>query len=644
VGHRVRINQVPFTVIGVAPPRFMGMTILGASAWIPVTMQPAVDHGRDSLVVRDWSWMIMAARLAPGASIAQARAQLSVAAAQRDKAVDPKRETEVDVSRAALLNFPEVRQQGGLAAGFITLLGAVLVAMVCANIMNLLLARGVSRRREIGIRLAIGASRGRLIEQLLTESVLIALLGGALGFGLAYVLPPLLPRLVPVPDIQLDLAPDGHILLATIAVALLAAIVFGLVPALHATNMDLVSASKGAMSTRDGHVRTSRLRSTIVGVQIAGSALLLIVSALFVRAASHAALVDPGYTTENVVSFKLNLENLGYSRERQRATLALLREKIGATPGVEAQGLVWPLPLLGRRSEPVTRLSGNGEGGAEIPDVAMASITPGVMDALRIRIIKGRNLTDAEAQGTGDQHAAIVSESLARLLVPDGNALGSAFRVSDRTYVVTGIAADTRYVSLGRDHETFVYMPAPQGPQEPMLNILARTSGSPSELERLVPRWAKEIDPSIVVETQRMSERVELELKPIKLASTIAAAIGTLAMFLALVGIYGVVSYAVSQQTRDIAIRQALGATRGSVMQLVLRQGSRPVVIGLAVATAIALGLAQLIRKLLYGISPLDPFAYAGVLVLLIAASLLAMYGPARRATRISPATALRED
>jgi predicted permease len=644
VGRQVRINRVAFTIVGVAPDGYMGMTVLGASAWMPVTMQPAVEHGRDSLVTQDWSWMIMAARLAPGASISQARAQLSVPAAQRDRALNPKRQTQVVVSSAALLNFPEVKQQGGLAAGFIILLGAVLVSMVCANIMNLLLARGVARRREIGIRLAIGASRGRLIEQLLTESIVIALLGGLLGFALAHGLPALLPRVVPVPDLQINLAPDARILVATLIVALLTAVVFGLVPALHATNMDLVSASKGAMTTRGGHVRTSRLRSSIVGVQIFGSALLLIVSALFVRAASHAALVDPGYTTDNVVSFKLNLEDLGYTRERQQVTLDQLRDRIAAEPGVAAQGYVWPLPLLGRMSQPVTRMAGNGQGRAEIPDVAMAVMSPGLIDALQIHISKGRNLTDAEARGSGDQRAAVVSASLARQLVPDGDALGTAFKVDDRTYVVTGIAEDARYVSLGRDHEMFVYMPPTHGPHEPALNIIARTSGSTARLERLVTQWAKEMDPSIVVQTQRMSERVELELKPIKLASVIAASIGALAMFLALVGIYGVVSYAVSQQTRDIAIRQALGASRRSVVELVVRQGARPIVIGLAVATAVSLVLAQLIRTLLYGMSPLDPIAYVGVLALLLGASLLAMFGPARRATRISPAVALRED
>ncbi|HMC54580.1 MAG TPA: ADOP family duplicated permease [Gemmatimonadaceae bacterium] len=643
IGRRVRINQVPFSVVGVAPPGYMGMTILGASAWMPVTMQPAVEHGRDSLVVQDWSWMIMAARLVPGASAEQARAQLTVTAAQRDRALNPKRKTVVVVSPAALLNFPEVKREGALAAGFITLLGVVLVAMVCANIMNLLLARGVARRREIGIRLAIGASRARLVEQLLTEASLIALLGAAAGYALAYVLPPLLPRLIPVSDLQVNLAPDGRILVATIVVALVTAIVFGLVPALHATNMDLASAAKGAMATRAGHVRTSRLRSAIVGVQVGGSAILLVVSALFVRAVSRAALVDPGYVTDNVVSFKLNLNQLGYSPERRQATMDMLRDRIGATPGVMAQGYVWPLPLLGRRTEPVVPLSGRAHDRREIPDVNMANVTPGVIDALQIRIVKGRNITAAEADNASDQRAAVISETLAQLLVPDGEALGSVFRVDDRTYHVVGVAADTRYISLAQDHETFVYMPPSRRPSED-LNILARTSGSPAQLERLVPLWGKEIDPGITVQTQRMSERVEMELRPVKLASLAAGAIGALAMLLALVGIYGVVSYAVSQQTREIAIRQALGATRRGVLQFVMRQGSRPVVVGLIVAMAVSLGLAQVMRKLLFGINPLDPLSYAGVLVLLSGASILAMYGPARRATRISPAVALRED
>jgi putative ABC transport system permease protein len=401
-----------------------------------------------------------------------------------------------------------------------------------------------------------------------------------------------------------------------------------------------VSAFKG-ITARTGQLRTSRLRGAIVGVQVAGSALLLIVSTLFVRAAQHAARVDPGYAVDNVISFSLNLGQLGYTPERARLVHETIRQRTLASPGVEGVGFVWPLPLLGRRQAPVLPLASPKR--EELGGIAMASVTPGVFATLGLRIIAGRSYTDADVAASGSNRPAVVSQSLAKQLTANGNAVGTPFRVGDQTYVVTGIAADARYTSLGAEHEAFVYMPPSAiGPEE--LSVIARTRGSSAQLERALPRWVHEIDPNIVVTTQHASERVAMELKPVRVASMVAGAAGMLAMFLALVGIYGVVSYAVSGQTRDIAVRQALGASRGRVVRMVLQQGSRPIVIALAVSTLAGLGLAQVIRKLLFGVSPLDPLTYLVVLTLLIGASAAAMYAPARRATRISPAVALRED
>lgn len=647
VGRVVRVNQTPMTVIGVAEPGFGGLTFLKTGVWVPVTFEPVIDHGRDSISTRDWSWMIMAARLAPGASVKEAEAQLAVAARQRDQHLFPGRTTSVYVTKAALLNFPEARKQGAVIALMVVVLGAVLVAMVCANIMNLLLARGLARRREIGIRLAIGASRTRLIEQLLTEALLIALLGGAVGYALAYLLPGVVPRLVPVPDLQIDLRPDGNILVVALALSAITAVVFGLVPALHATDMDLVAASRGAMKTRraGGQVRTSRLRGAIVAIQVAGSALLLIVSSLFVRAARHAASVNPGYRVGGVVAFGLNMQQLGYTSDRRRAVYDLVRDRIAASPDVDGVGLVWPLPLLGRRSEPIEPLG--REKRPQLDNVSMASLTSGAFEALGLRMVAGRAYTDAEARASANSTPAVVSEALARMLVPDGTGLGAQFRINGRVYVVSGVAANARYTSLANETEAFVYLPpnieARTGRAED-LHFIVRTRGSTAQIERAFPQWMRELDPNLVVNTQRLQERVDMELQPVRIASMVAGAVGTLAMFLALVGIYGVVSYAVSQQTRDIAIRQALGATRRAVVQLVLRQGSRPIVIGLVIATGVSLMVGQVIRKLLFGVSPMDPVSYAVVVVALLLASALAMYGPARKAIRISPATALRED
>jgi len=647
VGSTVRLNQIPFTVIGVAEPGFGGLSFLSAGVWVPVTMQPAIDHGRDSIILRDWSWMIMAARLAPAGSIDAARAQLSVVARQRDAALYPRRETRLVIAKGALLNFPEVRRQGALAAGLITALGALIVAMVCANIMNLLLARGIARRREIGIRLAIGASRGRLVEQLLTESGILALLGGALGFVLAYALPQLVPRLIPVPGLQLDLAPDGRVLAFSCVVSLITALAFGLLPALQATNVDLVSASKGGLNAGKRQLRPSRVRAFIVGVQVAGSALLLIVSALFIRAASSAANVHPGYSTKNVVSFGFNLTQLGYGAERMRTTLESLRDRVANTPGVASVAFASPLPLLGRSTDIVTPEDSATALRSRMNDVAMTLASGSYLATMEIPLVAGRAYTDAEAQRPGDYAPVVVSQSLARGLWGSESVLGKRFRTGNLRYLIVGVAANTRAVSLGNSTTPFMYLPAAFGGdqyRQGRLRLVARVDGSMSELERVVPQWARELDPSIVVDGQRLSERVALELTPARLASAVSATMGALAMLLALVGVYGVVSFAVSQRTRDIAVRLALGASQTGVVRLMMRQGSRAVLIGLVVGVAGALVVGKVIRRFLLGVSPLDPIAYLAMAALLLIAAFAAMYTPARRAARVDPALTLRDE
>ena len=647
LGRVVRVNQIPVTVVGVAEPRFGGLTMLSSDLWVPVTLQMALSHG-DSMAVHDWSWMYMAARLAPGGSAESARAQLTVAARQRD-AIEPGRTADVIVARGAYLNFPEVRTQGALAAGFVTVLGALVIAMVCANIMNLLLARGLARRREIGIRLAIGASRARLVEQLVTESVLLALLGGALGLAFAYALPAIAARFLPITGLQIDFSPDQRVLWFTIAMSVITALAFGLVPALQATGVDLVSAFKGGMSSGGRLVRASRIRSFVVAVQVAGSALLLIVGALFVRGATLAASVSPGYATDNVIAFGFNTRDLGYPVARTTSTLETLRDRVAATPGVEGVTFLSPLPLLGRRSGTVSTDSVPGSRG-HMDDVNMAEISGNFFETMRVSLLAGRAFTDAELRAAAPGHQpVVVSESFAKAFWPTESALGKRLRMSDQEpsamHVIVGVAANTRYTTLAAGSPPFVYIGTIPGTAG-TARIVARVANPAqmTELDRAVRRWARELDASLAVRTERLAERVALELKPPRLASGVSATMGALAMLLAVVGIYGIVSYAVSQRTRDIAVRLALGASRGGVVRLMMREGSLPVLLGLVVGVGAALGVSQVIRGLLFGISGLDPLVYLGTFVLIATASLAAMYAPARRAARVDPALTLREE
>jgi predicted permease len=642
VGRTVRINQTPFTVIGVAEPGFGGLTLQPAEVWLPATMQMVVSRGQqgDSLLAGDWSWLIMVARLAPGATPDDARAELAVTARQRDR-LFPGRDTRVVVAKGALLNFPEARDRGTMVVALLGALGALVVVMICANLMNLLLARGLARRREIGIRLAIGASRGRLVEQLLVESGLLAVIGGALGLVLAILVSSLVPRLLPV-QMQVDLSADGRVLAFTALVSLATAVVFGLIPAWRATRVDLVSSFKGGAVGARQEVHPSRLRGIVVGVQVAGSAFLLIIAALLVRAARHGSTIDLGYTTNGVVTFEMNLAMLGYTPARASAAYDALVERIAATPGVRSVALASPLPLLGRRSDMI-RAAG-GDANAAI-NTAMVTATGAYFTTLEIPLLAGRAFTDAEVEAAGlaGEQPLVISQSLANMISDGEPPVGKRLTMNDRMYRVVGVASDARFTSLTTASIPFIYVPAHPGPDQD-LRIVARVDGPLPAVERLVPRLASAIDPTIVVKSQRLSERLALELMPARISSTIAGTMGALTLLLALIGIYGVVSYAVTQRTRDIAVRRALGATDRNVTRLMMRQGSRSVVVGLVVGSLIAVGVSSVLRGVLLGVSPLDALSFGMAITALLVTAGTAIWIPARRASRVDPARVLRED
>jgi predicted permease len=651
LGRSITLNRVVFTVIGVAEPGFSGLQVERSHLWIPVTMQPVIDHGRDSVLMADASWLLMIARLTSGHAAEDARKQLAVQAHRMD-AEHPGRETRVVVPAAAFLNFPEVREKGGVAVAMFVVLGGLVIAMICANIMNLLLARGLARRREIAIRLAIGASRGRLIEQLLTESLVLSFIGGALALALTYTLPFIAAALVPVGLVQLQvqLSPDRQVLMFTLGVSMITAVIFGFVPALQATDVDLASASKdGISSSAKRRLRPSRIRSAVVGVQVAGSALLLILAALFTRAALKGSSIDPGYATRGVVSFQLNLEQLDYRGLRAWRVYTQLRDRLAATPGVEDAALVSRMPLLGRQSEGVEPVDPRVPADAprNIRTYSLTDVSGRFFSTMQIAFAAGRAFTDDDiVNGIAGLPPAVISEALAKAFWPvltPREVVGQRVRCGRQEYVITGIARNVRYLSFADPATPFLY----RGVRPTVttdLRLIARVRGSMSLIERELPRWAEQLDPAVVAESERFTQRVEMELLPARLSSQIAGAMGVLALTLAIVGIYGVVDYAVSQRGREIGIRLALGATRVGVVGLMMRQSARPVVVGLAAGTAASVGVSFIVRQLLLGISPLDPLAYIGMLAILACAAAAASFVPSRRAAGIDPARTLRED
>ena len=634
LGVTIEVNRTSLTVIGIAEPGFAGIELQPAEVWIPMTQQPVIDHARAGLLDQDVSWLFMVGRLVPPATLAQARRELSVVARAADVR-HPGRTTGVVLAPGALLNFPEARRDGGLLAGAIGMLGLLVMVMVCANLMNLLLARGLARRREIAIRLALGASRARVLTQLLTESLLLGLTGGAIGLLLAGTMPWLVRRMLPPGLIQVDLAVGLPVLSFTLLLTVGTAAVFGLIPAMQSTRLDLASAVKGGASLLGGRLRPTRLRSLAVGVQVTGSAFLLLLASLLLRGAQRQASTDPGFQADGVVAFALNFGQLGYDSTRARGTMAQIVDRVAALPGVSAVALTQDLPLLSEHGEGIRRIDGRE---LDAP-LSLAVVSPSYFDVLGTRLIRGRAFTSAEAARTVDR-PAVISESMARRFWPDQDPLGHQFEVEAGSYRITGVAQDAHTVTLAELPSAFAYLAAPVGDPRG-LQIVAR-AGDLAAIELAVPALARTLDPALVVKAERLSRRLSLARKPAQISSLATSTLGGLALLLALMGIYGVVGYAVTQRRQELAVRLALGARPGQVIALMMRRGLPAAAGGLAVGTVLALAATQVLRTVFADLRRIDPAAFGGMMALLIGAITLATWLPARRASAVQPASTLR--
>jgi predicted permease len=635
IGQGIELNHARLNIIGVAAPGFEGIGLQSADVWLPMLQQPVVDRERDSLLSQETSWLYVIGRLPAGASLASAKRDMRIVARELD-ARHPGRTTQVSLERGALLNAPEVRREGTLVGGVIGGMALLVLVIICANLMNLLLARGIARRREIAIRLALGGSRRRLISQLITESLVIALGGGAIGVALAAVLPVMLVRVLPLPIHQLDLSIDPTILGFALLLSTLTALAFGLVPALHATRMQLATAIKGGAAGGDGRHHPGRLRAAVVGVQIAGSTCLVILSAVLLRSASRQASLDPGYNPDGVMAIALNLPQLGYDSTRARALYADLTARLTATPGVERVALAENLPLLSRHGEPAKPLDGTDRSVQADWNVVSGEY----LSLMQTPLVSGRMFTDAEA-ATGGERPAIINRTFATLLWPGADPLGHAFEANSRKYRVVGIAANASNISLAERPGPFGYMPAPSGDPRGMQLIL-RTRGDVSGIEGDLREITRALDPSIVVKAERLTDRMDVALLPAKISSLVSSSLGALALLLAMVGIYGVVSYGVSQRRQEIAVRLALGARADQVVRRMMRIGMPAAVSGLVIGILLAGALSQVLRTLITDIPIVDLVPFVAVTAGLTAIVALATWLPARGASRIQPASALR--
>ncbi|HEX9895918.1 MAG TPA: ADOP family duplicated permease, partial [Gemmatimonadales bacterium] len=646
LGRSIRVNGEPFTVIGVAEAGFRGHSgLLEVSLFVPVTLDPVVSH-RQILEVRNSGWLEMVGRRGPGVSLERAEAALSTNYAATGRAAGRDWDRAVDLREWAPVEAPIVGPVTGFL-GLLLVLAGLILLIASANVANVLLARAAARAREIAVRLAIGANRSRLVRQLLTESVVLFAVGGVGGTLLAIWATGLLSGLRPPVGIPLllEFPLDIRVLLIALAVTLTVGLLFGLVPALQSTRPDLSIALKEQPSL--ARVGRFRLRTAFVAAQVGGTTLLLVVAGLFVRALGRAGDIDIGFEPANVHALLFELEVRYPDAAQAPALVERMEERLGMVPGVLGVGAVRNVPLTRSRSETVIAIEGRAaEPGVGWFQTDFSQVTPGYFAVAGVPILKGRGFGPADREGAAA--VAIVNQTLAGRVWPGEEVVGKVFRfgsVEDGTpTTIIGVARNAKYNSLGEDPVSMVYVPFAQQPERSIALLAQLAPGSPDPTPAMAAA-VREVDQFLpIVQNAPLTELIGLALLPNRMAVVVATLFGATGLTLAAVGLYGLLAFVVSRRRREIGIRMALGATAGRVRNMILRDGMKPVLLGLGLGFLAAAMLARLLGSLLYGLSPLDPMTYGTIALLLTGVALAASLVPARRATVGDPVDVLRHD
>jgi putative ABC transport system permease protein len=646
VGQTIRVNDRALRIAGVAAPDFVGsMSLWGADLWLsPATAQAVTGTSLDH-----WGGSLYAtARLRDGMSVDRANAIVRTLAG-RMVADDSSRgrEFSLRVDDASGITA-ELRQPALVVSGFLLFVVGLVLLIACANVANLLLARATGRRREIAVRIALGARRGQLLRLLLIESGMLAVAASVVGSGVAMWSVGVLGRYVmsrsPEP-ILLNLAPDGRVLLATVALALFTTILFGLLPALRATSVEVSPVLREAAPQSSGR---SRMRSMLVGTQVALCTILLACATLFLRSLANARVIDPGFETAGVVDLPVDLRSRQLDSARGADFYRRLLERANALPGVRSATLAAVVPLGGS----------NMQLGIWTPDAAGANraiampyfnvVGRDYFRTLGIELVAGR---DFDEDATSPADVAVVNEKFARRLAPDGqiaNALGRRFSMSGPAgpwIIVIGVARNTKYNTLGEKTPDFLYQPFARHYRAEMVLQVKSSPAGEAALRRMLPGMVRELDPQLPpAAASSLAEDMRVSLLSAQIGAALLGAFGALALLLATMGIYGVASYAVAQRTRELGIRCALGATARDVMGMVLGQSLRVAIVGTAVGLLCAVAVARLIASQLYGVGAADPVTFIGMPACLVTVALLATLVPALRATRVDPVVALRSE
>ena len=647
LGKEIRLNRHQLTIIGVAPPDFRGSSVgLVYDAWMPISMADDMGTGGGTLNYRgcrDLTSTIV--RLKPGVTLEQAKDEVS-ALAKRLAADYPNTNRGVDAIVVPVW-AGHLGAQGILLKPLQILMAvcALLLIIVCANVANLLLSRTVTRQKEFGLRLAFGAGRGRIIRQLMTETLLLVTGGAVLSVLLVLWMGRSLNQLLPRVDVPFDL--HGGLSLSTLGFTLLivlaVTVAAGLIPALISIRGNLSQTLNEGGRGGIGGTRTHRLRGLLVGVEVALAMVALISAGLFLRSFGNASRIEPGFNTRNVSASQFYLSNAGYTAEEQRSFCRRLRERMEAVPGVTGVTYSDFVPLTSPGSSPQDQLVVDGYVPAPSEQMLIhrATVPPGYFDFMGIRMTEGRDFSERDEAGA--PAVMVVNETFAQHFFGEATPIGRTIHISRTNVTVIGEVKDSKYDTPLQEPIPYFYVPFQQV-FAPGLNfsMLLRVNGDPMAVIADLRREALALNQDAFFHSVRLEDAVGYSLYPQKVAATLLTATAILCLLLAAVGLYSVMSYAISQRTQEIGVRMALGASHFKVLQMVTRQSVLLTLPGLMLGIVAAVVALRFFRSMLVGVSPTDPLTFVGAAVFLIVVALLASYIPARRALQIDPMIALR--
>jgi putative ABC transport system permease protein len=645
VGQSIEINQHPYTIVGVTPAVFQGsQTGVRTEIWVPIMMEAQFDARGDLIHDHHNFWLLVLGRLKPGVSLAQAQAEMTLRLRP-----EAKNYPEEHKGKDNVIAYPLWRNPWGLNSFLSTLLpmlmilAALVLLLACANVANLMLVRAVGRRREIAIRMSLGASRWRLVRQLLVESLVLALAGGGVALLITSWTAGSLMKFLPDTDypLSLTISADRTVMFATLAIALLTGVIFGILPALRSSGVAPITVLKEDTGSASGTLRKARLAGGLVVAQISLSLLLLICAGLFIRSVRNAQQIYPGFNSHDVWIASYDLFTAGYSEATGVELDRQLVSKLEALPGVQSVSLSDRVPMGFGGGSTSVKPEGYVSQPNEVMETQAAVVTPNYFKTMQIPLVKGRDFTLQDTKSA--QRAAIVSEAFAERYWPHQEALGKQLN-SDFTnewFTVVGVVRNIKARGLNETSTPFVYLPLYQYYNADMI-INARVAGDPLAVGKTIQNSVHELNADIVMYDVNTLESEELFASfGQRVAGTFVGAFGLLALILAAIGIYGVTAYTTRQRTHEIGIRMALGASKDDILRLVLGHGLRLTLIGVGLGLAASFALTRYLSGLLLGVTSHDALTFSSVAILLCAVSLFACFIPTRRAMRVDPMVAL---